>query len=133
MRKIIDGKKYDTDTATLIAAARNMSDESNIDYERRELFKKRTGEYFFYVIGCERYRHKLSGIVPLSYGEASRWAEKWMGADEWEREFGKVTDPTDIAMTVRVPASAKAALDRECSRTGESRSAIVARLLAGLS
>lgn len=129
MKKIIGGKKYDTDTATLVAACQNLSDETNIDYQHKALYKKRTGEYFVAVTGCERFRDRLSEVIPLSYDEARSFAEKWMDADEWEHEFGEVSDSADVAMTVRVPASAKAALDRECSRTGESRSAIVARLI----
>lgn len=132
MKKIIAGKKYDTDTATLVAACQNLSDETNIDYQHKALYKKRTGEYFVAVTGCERFRDRLSEVIPVSYDEARSFAERWMDADEWEREFGEVSDSADVAVTVRVPASAKAAFDRECSRTGESRSAIVARLLDAL-
>lgn len=133
MKKIIQGKKYDTETATLVAACQNLSDETNIDYQHKALYKKRTGEYFVAVTGCERYRDRLSEVIPVSYDEARSFAERWMDADEWEREFGEVSeDDGDVAVTVRVPASAKTALDRECSKTGESRSAIVARLLGAL-
>lgn len=69
----------------------------------------------------------------MAYEGARKWAETHLTADDYEAEFGEVSeDDGDVAVTVRVPASAKAALDRECSRTGESRSAIVARLLNAL-
>lgn len=142
MRKIIDGKKYDTETATEVADWHNGCARNDFQYVHEWLYRKRTGEYFLYGEGGPESRYAEAypgggwqwgaGLVPLSYDEARRWAEQHLDADEYEAEFGKVDDPTDVAMTVRVPASAKAALDRECSRTGESRSAIVARLLAGL-
>lgn len=142
MRKIINGKKYDTETAEFIGSWDNGAEVGDLDWYGEELYRKRTGEYFVLAEGGARSRlgrpDSLGGmaggheITPMAYEGARRWAEGHMSADDYETEFGEVDDPTDVAMTVRVPASAKAALDRECSRTGESRSAIVARLLTSL-
>lgn len=143
MRKIIDGKKYDTDTATEVADWHNDCAKSDFGFVHEWLYRKRTGEYFLYGEGGPETRYAEAypgggwqwgaGLVPLSYDEARRWAEERLDADEYEAEFGEVSEGgEDVAVTVRVPASAKAALDRECSRTGETRSSIVARLLGTL-
>lgn len=143
MKKIIDGKKYDTETAREVGSWDNGCFVTDMQYFSETLYRKRTGEYFLYGEGgaMSRYAEPCEGnswtsgehIFPLSYEEATHWAEEHMDADDYESEFGEVSeDGEDVAVTVRVPASAKAALDRECSRTGESRSAIVARLLGTL-
>lgn len=65
MKKIINGKKYDTDTATKIA-------ELDYDYTFEELFKSPTGKFFLHVtykgIGNEY-------IEPLTDKDAYGWAE----------------------------------------------------------
>lgn len=144
MRKIIGNKVYDTDSATQVGSADNGAYTDNLSYVEESLYRKRTGEYFLHGSGGARTRYAMprSGdggwsagerIVPLDYQGARRWAEKNLDAPAYEREFGTPDDDAgSVMLTVRVPAQGKAALDRECSETGESRSSIVARLLESL-
>lgn len=141
MKKIIKGKKYDTDTAEHLASCSHGA-KRDFAYYEEELYRKRTGEFFLYGYGhaASRYAVRVMGdfgpgedIVPLTYDEAREWAERELSADEYEEIFGEVSEDEElVAVTVRVPASAKAALDREASKTGRSRGEIVADLLSGL-
>lgn len=102
MKKIIDGKKYDTDTATEIGEWENMYDPRNFDYIQQVLYRKRTGEYFLYEYGNAntRYAKKVgsnswqgaSYLTPVSYETAQKWAEDHLTADEFEAEFGEVDE-----------------------------------------
>lgn len=139
MRKIINGKVYDTETATHVGGWDNGCYTTDFDYAGEDLYRKRTGEYFVHGEGGARSVYaELDGdgwsggsaIRPLTYEGARAWAEEHLSAEEYEAEFGEVAeDEGEVAVTVRVPASAKAALDRECAATGRTRGDIVATLL----
>lgn len=145
MRKIINGRKYDTETARLVAEdeGRENHDDPSSRY-RDALYQKRTGEYFLegwggpntkwaQTTGTLYGRMEGQGIMPLAYEEARDWMEGHMDADEYEAEFG---DPDEqegtVVLSVRVSAAAKAALDRACARSGERKGDVVDRLLLGL-
>jgi hypothetical protein len=118
MKKIINGKRYDTDTATLIGSAR-YSYPGDFEYWTEELYRKKTGEFFLYGEGgaMSRYsrstgQNEWSGgeeIRPLSLKEAQEWAEKYLDADEYEEVFGRIEEgktqiATWIADSVKVDA-----------------------------
>lgn len=144
MKRVIKGKLYDTDTAAEVA---ERSEGAIGDFGRVEetLYRKRIGEYFLYCWGgpASRYAEQVSAstwssgsvIKPLSYDEAKAWAEGAMDADGWQAEFGPAEDsgegsPAHIHATVS--EAARRALEDECRSTGESRSAVIERLLLGL-
>ena len=80
MKKVIGGKIYDTNTATLID-----SDwcRIGIEFNQEELYRKRTGEYFLRGEGGASTRwRKGSGIFPLTDAKALEWAEEYMDADD---------------------------------------------------
>ena len=143
MRKIIDGRKYDTETATLVGSWDNGMLGSDLNCVSEALYRKRTGEHFLHEEGgaATRYAHRdeLGGwvggdaITPLSYDEARQWAEGHLDADEYEAEFGEVAEGDgDEVVSARVSAAAKRALGREAQRTGESQTAVLERLLLSL-
>ena len=118
MKKIINGKRYDTDTATLIGSAR-YGYPSDFEYWAEDLYRKKTGEFFLYGEGgpMSRYsrstgQNEWSGgeeIRPLSLKEAQKWAEKYLDADKYEKVFGRIEEgktqiATWIADSVKVYA-----------------------------
>ncbi len=143
MNKIINGKRYDTDKAKEIGSWESTWDCGSVDYMSETLYRKRTGEFFLH---CERgmrsataYRfcdNKMASdgsehIVLLAYEQAQGWAEENMTADEYEAVFGEVADDAgNVPVTLSLPASAKAKLEAQAAKTGESQSAIVARLVS---
>ena len=142
MKKIINGRKYDTETAQMVGEW-SEGYRNDFSYIEEELYRKRTGEYFLYGYGgpMSRYARQVAGgnysggesIVPLSYESARQWAEQHMDPDEYEAEFGEVEEGGDVvAVTVRISAAARAKLQRESSRTGESQADIVDRLIMSM-
>ena len=101
MKKIINGKLYDTSTATLMGSA-SYSYPGNFSYWREELYRKKTGEFFLYGEGgpMSKYSRKIgqnewSGgekIHPLTLREAQKWVEEHLDAEEYEQVFGLVEE-----------------------------------------
>jgi hypothetical protein len=97
MKRIINGKKYDTDTAKNLGSA-GYSHPGDFAFWSERLYRKRTGEYFLHGIGgaMSKYARRIglnewSGgeeIIPLSLEEAQKWAEKHLEVEEFELIFG---------------------------------------------
>ncbi|ERL09800.1 hypothetical protein [Olsenella profusa] len=129
MRKVINNRLYDTGTARLVGS--HQAEVDGGSYVFGDLYRKRTSEYFVEtsgtLVGMERT------ITPLSYDEAREWAESHLTAEEYEAEFGPVSEGGgDEVVSARVSAAAKRALEREAQRTGETQTAILERLLLSL-
>lgn len=102
MKKIINGKKYDTSTAELIGSYSNDLSYSDFSYYCEELYKKRTGEFFLYGKGGAMTEYARScgqnswcggeEIIPFSEKEAKRWAEEYLSYDCYVKAFGEVEE-----------------------------------------
>ena len=118
MKKIINGKRYNTDTATLIGST-GHGYPGDLEYWTEELYRKKTGEFFLYGEGgpMSKYSRRIgenewSGgeeIRPLSLKEAQEWAEEYLDGDEYEKVFGAIEEDksqisTWIADSVKVEA-----------------------------
>ena len=53
MKRVINGRSYDTDTATLVGE-HVAGEPGQTEYTRETLYKKRGGEYFVWVQGPTR-------------------------------------------------------------------------------
>ena len=144
MKKVISGRLYDTETAREVGEWDNGLGGRDFGLEVETLYRKRTGEYFLHGWGgaASRYAEQVGAnswgagaeIRPLTYEQAREWAERRLGADAYQEEFGPAPEGEGEAVHVHatVSESARRALDAEAARTGESRSAIIERLLLGL-
>lgn len=102
MRKIINGKKYDTETAKEIGSRFSGESRQDFSYVEETLYRKRTGEFFLYGSGGPASRYAVrtgqnswsggSKIIPLSTQEARDWAEQYLTPDDFEAVFGAVTE-----------------------------------------
>lgn len=100
MRKIINGKSYDTNTAEEICSVTNGYYRNDFQFCKETLFLKKTGEFFLYGDGgamskysqpCGNGRQGGVEIIPLSEQEAKSWVEK--NSDEYyEKLFGVVEE-----------------------------------------
>ena len=88
MRKIINGKAYDTSTAELLFEHMDIF-EGNL-YGAKDLYRKKTGEYFLNIKSFDCNRFCGEYISPLTLAEAREFGESCMGAKEYEPIFGKV-------------------------------------------
>lgn len=141
MKRIIDGRKYDTETATFVASYDNGRSVSDYQYVGHALYRKRTGEYFLESEGgaMTRYAERDgdgwrggSVIEPLTYERARAWAEEHMSVDEYEAEFGEVpeSDGEDVVLSVRVSPATRERLRRMAAESGCSQGAVLDELVA---
>lgn len=101
MKKIINGKKYDTETATEICENEPIPNRTNFYWYREVLYKKKNGEFFIYGNGgpaskyCESGRNWActgSKILPLSEQDAKYFVERFGTVEIYEALFGETEE-----------------------------------------
>lgn len=103
MKKIIRGRKYDTETARKVGCKTEQAQYGDVDYA---LYRKRTGEYFVHA----EFSYMLDDgnpdyIKPLSADEANEWAQEHLNANVYEAEFGEIVDDDEtISASINLPA-----------------------------
>lgn len=100
MKKVINGKKYDTDTALELGIWENH--DLGINYVLEVLYRKRTGEFFLYCEGGSNTKYSVqrgsnnwgSGqhIIPLDFKSAESWAKENLHVEIFEKYFGEVPE-----------------------------------------
>lgn len=136
MKRIIDGKVYNTDTAKMVATYKNYGSWRDFKHFEEELYQKKTGEYFLFGAGgpASRYAEETGlntwtggeKIIPLTVKDAMEWAEKHLEADEYESIFGAVEEDTSKRMvTMYLRADVAESLRRIASECGVSVGAVV--------
>lgn len=136
MKKIIEGKLYDTNTAKEVGYKSNNKPYNDFDYVCETLYIKRTGEFFLHGDGGPMTKYAVySGdnswgggekIIPMTYETAKKWAEENLSADDYQAEFGEVTEGDEtVAIHIRIPAAADNKLRTEAARRGISITALV--------
>ena len=115
MKKIINGKRYDTDTAKFVGHAEH-SHPRDFNYWAEDLYLKKTGEFFIHGEGGantiyaqpaeQNWRTGGEKIRPLSLKEAQEWAEKYLDADKYEEIFGKIEEDK-VQISAWIPDSVK--------------------------
>ncbi len=101
MKKIVYGKKYDTETAKNLGGWSNDYPVRDFNYCEESLYRKKTGEYFLFGEGGpnSKYRERYpdgwgSGwsITPLTEDEAKDWAMEHLDCDAYESIWGEVEE-----------------------------------------
>lgn len=129
MKKIINGKVYDTEKAKKVASWYSSYARNDFHYYEEELYQKKTGEFFLYGEGNAASPYSRScgqnewcegeKIEPLTYKEAQEWAEKHLDGDEYCEIFGEPDeDADDVLLGLRVSAAAAAKLKTESAKLG---------------
>lgn len=129
MKKIINGKVYDTEKAKKVASWYSSYARNDFHYYEEELYQKKTGEFFLHGEGNASSPYSRScgqnewcsgeKIEPLTYKEAQEWAEKHLDGDEYCEIFGEPDeDAEDVMLGIRVSAAAAAKLKAEAAKLG---------------
>ena len=101
MKQIIDGKKYNTDTATRICDTSNDCSRSDFNFENSDLFVTPRGSYFIAGSGGARSRFSQrvsdgycggDGIIPISREDALAECERHGSTDDIEKFFGDMVE-----------------------------------------
>ncbi len=109
MKRVINGKRYDTDTADRVATWKNGYFTNDFNYCAEYLYRKKTGEYFLHGEGGALSKYATSNggkrgsslfgywtkngedIYPLTEDMAKSWTEQYAGED-YEDIFGPVPE-----------------------------------------
>lgn len=140
MKKIIGGRRYDTDTAKLVGTY-ETGYIGDFDWRNEKLYQKTTGEFFLAGEGGARTHWSRrtidgyssgEGILPLTLDEAREWAEEHLSVKEVEKLFrtpseaetGKKIQSFSLSQT------AIAGLKRLAQTCQTSRSDIIEQLVS---
>lgn len=134
MKKVINGKVYDTETAKKVAVWYSSYARNDFHYYEEELYQKKTGEFFLYGEGnaASPYSRRCGQnewcggerIEPLTYKQAQEWAEKHLDGDEYCAIFGEPDESGEsVTLGIQVSAAAAAKLKREAAKNGITQSA----------
>lgn len=101
MKKIINGKMYNTETAKRVGEWDNGR-YGDFGYCSESLYQKKTGEFFLYGEGGAMSKYVVyygpnswgggEAITPLTEQSAKKWAEDHITAEEYEAIFGEVDE-----------------------------------------
>jgi len=98
MKRVIDGKLYNTDTAKRLCSggSRGFS-SSDFNYFEEILYKTKNGAFFLAGSGGPMTKYAVSTgqngsmggskIIPLSQDDAREWCDQHMSADDYFSHF----------------------------------------------
>lgn len=143
MKKYINNKMYDTETATLIGSYSNSGNWRDFSHFEESLYRKRTGEFFLFGQGGPMTSYRVSSgqnswsggsaIRPLTVAEAQKWAQEHLGTDEYDAAFGAITEDETLELVAyRIKASNAERVRRAMSATGKSGGAIIDELIEAM-
>ena len=140
MKKIINGRRYCTDTA-VPCGEYEYGEKGTSEHYSEVLYRKSTGEFFIHGVGgpASPYAEEVEinswrggeAIKPLTDEEARKWAEKHLTGEEYEKIF-TVEDDSDVSRKLCSFSLAPSVIKKlaELSHSsGLSRSQIVADLI----
>lgn len=132
VKRIIDGKTYNTETATQLAG---WSSDHGPYETGNYLYQNRYGAFFQYmfVFGAGEDDHDT--LKPLSPDEARQWLEQnasW-DPDLIERLFGEMPEAgsAEVKFTLRMPESLRDRLATRAKENDQSLNAWMVRCLEG--
>lgn len=139
MKKYINNKLYNTDTATELGSWSNGCYGNDFARENESLYRKQSGEFFLYGGGgplskyAVNHGNETSGserIRPLTYEQAEQWAIENLTADEHDSIFGAIKeDTTRSGMMISLSGETRAKVKREATMRGTSVSAVIESLI----
>ena len=102
MKAIIDGRKYDTETAEVIDSYGNGRYGNDFYRLEETLYRKKTGEFFLCGDGGAMTEYGRpcgtntwcggKRIVPMTEAEAKLWLEQHGDTETYEAVFGEVEE-----------------------------------------
>lgn len=139
MKKIINGRVYDTNTAVELGYA-SYGNSGDFTHWCETLYKKKTGEFFIYGIGGSMSKYAESSgqnswgggsrIIPISLDKARKWAEEYMDGDRYEEIFGRIEeDDGKRIVTYSISKEAYEALTVMSSKRGMNETKLLEEII----
>ena len=143
MKKIINGKRYNTMTAKKLGTNSSICSTEDPNWWVETLYQKQTGEYFLYAEGgtMSKYRAYVSGnswesgkrLIPLEINEARAWAEQNLNEDIYKKVFCESGDSgpgsSKKLVTLSLSQSSINKLARIAIETKKTKSEIIDTLI----
>lgn len=139
MKKIINGKMYNTETAKSCGEHWNGYGANDFNYLSEDLYLKKTGEFFLHGQGgaLSKYSRSFGNsteggekITPLTYEDAREWAEEYLTAEEYENTFGEIVENEgEVAMHVAIPKALYNKIGQERLQNGRHMKDVVVEAL----
>lgn len=141
MKKVINRKLYDTETAKEIGCCDNDYPRNDFYFYEETLYQKRTGEFFLFGSGNAASKYSRSvgqnswcgdeRIIPMAYESARKWVEEHLDADIYEAVFGEIAeDDTKEAVCLSLSSSIIEQARRKAAAEGRTFSELVESLLS---
>lgn len=129
MKKVINGKVYDTATAKRLGEYEPNPYRSDFHYFCETLYRKKTGEFFLHGEGNAASKYSRScgqnewcgseKIIPMTYAEAQKWTEEHLDGDDYCEIFGEPDESGEaVTLGLNVSAAAAAKLKAEAAKLG---------------
>lgn len=139
MKKVINGKVYDTSTARSIGYD-SYGAMGDLNAWSETLYQKRTGEYFLFGQGGPMTKYSVSlgdnewsgsdKIIPMSLAKAREWGEKHLHGEAYEAAFGLPDEDAEpVLLSMQLPAMLAAKARQKAVEDGVALTAIVERAL----
>lgn len=135
MQRVIDGKRYNTETAKRLGIWASDQDYQGLHHEEETLYLTKTGNYFLHGCGgaASRYNKKTGSngwvggeqIVPISEEYARKWAQDHLTGNEYDMIFGEVENPEDVRVSVQIPAEIAAKMNDRMDADGCTRNSLI--------
>lgn len=136
MKKIINGRLYNTETAKKCGEYEPNPYRSDFNWFCESLYQKKTGEFFLHGDGNAASPYSKSCgqnewcgteiIKPMSYSEAQEWAERHLTGDQYEEIFGEVVeDETTVKTMISTTAAEIEIIKRNAAKAGMTVSAYI--------
>lgn len=139
MKKVINSKLYNTETAKKCGEYEPNPYRSDFSWYCETLYLKKTGEFFLHGDGnaASKYNkscglNEWSGseeIKPLTYDEAQKWAEEHLDGDEYIAIFGEPAEDERAQLNLHISAAVIQKLKRVATERGVSAGALVEELV----
>lgn len=139
MKKNINNKVYDTETAKRCYAWNNDLQPTDSKYIEESLYRKKNGEFFLHGRGGAMTKYcswdgktaaEGERIIPLTFDEAQLWAEMHLTQKEYDALFGEPEeDGKTEVIPLRLSSAAVLKLRIEASRTGKTISDLLSDLI----
>lgn len=140
MKKVINGKLYNTETARKCGEYEPTPYRSDFHWFCESLYQKKTGEFFLHGDGNAASPYSKSCgqnewcgaeiIKPMSYTEALEWAEKHLTGDEYIAIFGEPEEDERAQLNLYLSAATVARLKKAAAEREQSVGALVEELVA---
>lgn len=139
MYRVINGKRYNTETAEKVAED-SYGARGDFSHWTETLYQKSTGEFFLYGEGgpMSKYSEYVEPnargggekIIPLSLNEAQAWVEKHTDGNTYDEIFGTDGETGDkVSVTIRLTESAAKKIKLRAASEGKSISSTLEDLI----